>query len=64
MQKKKIYIENKEISSFMPPYIIGEVSANHNGDIQNVYKLIDVAKSCGASAVKIQTYTDDTMTVD
>lgn len=64
MQKKKIYIGNKEISSFVPPYIIGEVSANHNGDIQNVYKLIDVAKSCGASAVKIQTYTADTMTVD
>jgi N-acetylneuraminate synthase len=64
MQKKKIFIENKEISSSMPPYIIGEVSANHNGDIQNVYKLIDVAKSCGASAVKIQTYTADTMTVD
>ena len=64
MQKKKIYIENKEISSSMPPYVIGEVSANHNGDIQNVYKLIDVAKSCGASAVKIQTYTADTMTVD
>jgi N-acetylneuraminate synthase len=64
MQKKKIYIENKEISSSMPPYIIGEVSANHNGDIKNVYKLIDVAKSSGASAVKIQTYTADTMTVD
>jgi N-acetylneuraminate synthase len=64
MQKKKIFIENKEISSSMPPYIIGEVSANHNGDIQNVYKLIDVAKSCGASAVNIQTYTADTMTVD
>ena len=64
MQKKKIFIENKEISSSVPPYIIGEVSANHNGDIQNVYKLIDVVKSCGASAVKIQTYTADTMTVD
>lgn len=64
MQKKKIYIDNKEISSSMPPYIIGEVSANHNGDIKNVYKLIDVAKSSGASAVKIQTYTADTMTVD
>ena len=64
MQKKKIYIDNKEISSSMPPYIIGEISANHNGDIQNVYKLIDIAKSSGASAVKIQTYTADTMTVD
>ena len=64
MQNKKIYIDNKEISLSMPPYIIGEISANHNGDIQNVFKLIDIAKSSGASAVKIQTYTADTMTVD
>ena len=59
MQKKKIYIENKEISSFMPPYIIGKyllIIMRYS----EFYKLIDVAKSCGASAVKIQTYTADT----
>ncbi|MDA7789037.1 pseudaminic acid synthase [Gammaproteobacteria bacterium] len=64
MQNKKIYINNKEISSDVPPYIIGEISANHNGSIENVYKLIDVAKKSGASAAKIQTYTADTITAD
>ena len=57
-------INDLELNINSKPYLIAEVSANHNGDIQNVYKLIDVAKSCGASAVKIQTYTADTMTVD
>jgi N-acetylneuraminate synthase len=64
MKNKKIYINNKEISLDVPPYIIGEISANHNGSIENVYKLIDVAKKSGASAAKIQTYTADTITVD
>ena len=64
MKNKKIFINNKEISSDVPPYIIGEISANHNGSIENVYKLIDVAKKSGASAAKIQTYTADTLTVD
>ena len=64
MKNKKIYINNKEISLDVPPYIIGEISANHNGSIENVYRLIDVAKKSGASAAKIQTYTADTITVD
>ena len=64
MKNKKIFINNKEISLDVPPYIIGEISANHNGSIENVYKLIDVAKKSGASAAKIQTYTADTLTVD
>lgn len=64
MQNKKIFINNKEISSEVPPYIIGEISANHNGSIENVYKLIDVAKKSGASAAKIQTYTADTITAN
>ena len=44
MKNKKIFINNKEISLDVPPYIIGEISANNNGSIENVYKLIDVAK--------------------
>ncbi|MDB9909843.1 pseudaminic acid synthase [Gammaproteobacteria bacterium] len=63
MHNKKVLIQNQEISTSVPPYIIGEISANHNGDIKNVFKLIDVAKSSGASAVKMQTYSADTMTV-
>jgi N-acetylneuraminate synthase len=40
------------------------MSANHNGDINNAYKIIDMAKASGADAVKLQTYTPDTLTID
>ena len=39
------------------------MSANHNGSIENAFKIIDKAKECGASAVKMQTYTADTITL-
>ncbi len=57
-------IDGIEISRNHPPYIIAEISANHNGAIAKALKLIELAKECGADAVKIQTYTADTMTVD
>ena len=49
-------INNRIISNQHPPYIIAEMSANHNGDINNAYKIIDMAKTSGADAVKLQTY--------
>tara|TARA_B100001741_G_scaffold313616_1_gene320658 strand:+ start:10120 stop:11196 length:1077 start_codon:yes stop_codon:yes gene_type:complete len=61
---QKITIDNQEISINHPPYIIAEISANHNGSIENAFKLIRHAKDCGASAVKLQTYRPDTMTID
>jgi pseudaminic acid synthase len=57
-------INNRIISNQQPPYIIAEMSANHNGDINNAYKIIDMAKATGADAVKLQTYKPDTMTMD
>ena len=45
------------------PYIIAEISANHNGSLKNAKKLIDTAKKYGANAVKLQTYTPDMMTI-
>ena len=47
----------------IPAYIIAELSANHDGSIENAKTAISEAKNSGASAVKIQTYTPDTMTI-
>ena len=57
-------INGRKIGSGYPPYIIAEMSANHNGDINNAYKIIDMAQSSGADCVKLQTYTPDTLTID
>ncbi len=57
-------INNRLINAQNPPYIIAEMSANHNGDINNAYKIINMAKKCGADAVKLQTYKPDTITMD
>src|SRR5690554_905021 len=59
-----IYIEGRAIGPGQPPYIIAELSANHNGSMERALETIDEAKRCGASAVKLQTYTADTMTID
>ena len=61
---KKIVIANREISQNTSPYIIAEMSANHNGDINNAFKIIDAAKQAGADALKMQTYTADTITLN
>jgi pseudaminic acid synthase len=51
-------------ASDYPPYIIAEMSANHNGDIEIAKRIIEAAKLAGADAVKLQTYTADTITLD
>lgn len=60
---KKININGINIGESFPPFIIAEMSANHNGSINDAFKIIDQAKSAGASAVKIQTYRPDTITL-
>ena len=60
----KFKINNRVISTDEPPYIIAELSANHNGSLERALSTIDKAKLCGADAVKLQTYTADAMTID
>lgn len=60
----EITINNRKIGSHYPPYIIAELSANHNGSIARAIESLDMIKKMGADAVKIQTYTADTMTID
>ena len=58
-----IIINKQKIGKDFPPYIIAELSANHGGSIERAKKTIKKAKDSGASAIKIQTYTPDTMTI-
>ena len=60
--KKKI--NTLKIGSNYPPFIIAEISANHNQSLKSAIKMIDQAVKCGVSAVKIQTYTADEMTLN
>jgi N-acetylneuraminate synthase len=59
-----IEINGRKIGYNHAPYIIAEMSANHNGEISNAYRIIDMAKGCGADAVKLQTYHPDTITMN
>ena len=56
-------INNRKISINSPPFIVAEISANHNNNLNRALKLIDEAKKAGADAVKLQTYTADTITL-
>ncbi len=60
----KLRINNRIIGEGKPVYIIAEMSANHNQDIETALKIIEVAKDAGADAVKLQTYSADTMTIN
>ncbi|MEC3963971.1 pseudaminic acid synthase [Flagellimonas halotolerans] len=57
-------IDKFEINETSPCFIIAELSANHNGNIEIAKKTIIAAKEAGANAIKLQTYTPDTLTID
>ncbi len=60
----KIIINDRKIGPDYPVYIIAEMSANHNHNFDAAVELIHLAKECGVDAIKIQTYTPETMTLD
>ena len=57
-------IGNKLVGENAPAFIVAEISANHNQDFQRAVEIIHAAKEAGADAVKLQTYTADTITID
>lgn len=59
-----IKINGRRISVYDAPYIIAELSANHNGQLDIALKIIEEAKKAGADAVKLQTYHPDTITLN
>jgi len=61
---KEIKIKNKKIGKGYPVFIVAEISANHLQKFDNAVKIIKAAKEAGADAIKLQTYTPDTITID
>ena len=59
-----MHIENRLIGPNSNPYIVAEMSANCNGEIERIFKILDRSKSSGADAVKLQTYHADTIAID
>ncbi|MFD2190058.1 pseudaminic acid synthase [Pistricoccus aurantiacus] len=59
-----ITIDGQPIGQSHAPYIIAEMSANHNGNIDTAYRILEEAKQAGADAIKLQTYRPDTITLN
>lgn len=63
-QSPEIEIPDRRIGADHPPYVICELSGNHNGSLDRALVMVDAAAETGCDAIKIQTYTADTITMD
>lgn len=64
MSTREVEINGRVVGIGHPTYVIAELSANHGQDLERARELVHVAKDIGADAVKLQTYTADTLTLD
>lgn len=64
IQSTSIDIGGRRIAADAPPYVIAEMSANHNGSLGNALRIVEAAQRAGADAIKLQTYRPDTITLD
>jgi N-acetylneuraminate synthase len=64
MKTSQIQLGDKSIGTGCPPFIIAELSGNHDQSLQKALAMVDAAAAAGADAIKLQTYTADTMTLD
>ena len=61
---REIIIGNRKIGEDQPPFIVAEMSGNHNQSLDRALAIVEAAAASGAHALKIQTYTAETMTLD
>ena len=58
------FIEKYQMQSFGKPFVVAELSGNHNGSLERALELVDLAIETGVQAIKLQTYTADSITID
>ena len=64
MNSDEVVINGRTIGTSHEPYVICELSGNHNGSLERALKMINAAAATGCDAIKLQTYTPDTITME